>query len=205
MTVRSEEARAQALSILELDAADLNAETLNAAWRRRAFETHPDRGHDSADAFIAVRGAYLALRDKIAPPAPPNRTPPPEPPAPTHVAPRRPGSPVRPRAHAEGSAITDAFLASCEAALADDDNDFPAAIPTLATRQGRRVEFVFSGRLAPGKNRIALPTGIVTDDPGRKPFKMTLTDADTAEGTYILSDLRVACFPGTNSVTLRFP
>jgi hypothetical protein len=39
-------------------------ESLTAAWRKRALETHPDRGGDHK-AFVAVQGAYEVVQEAL--------------------------------------------------------------------------------------------------------------------------------------------
>lgn len=54
--------RAIAYAILEISA-EATPEEVRAAYRRRAFATHPDRGNGDAAAFQAVSDAYRSLSD----------------------------------------------------------------------------------------------------------------------------------------------
>jgi hypothetical protein len=136
-----------------------SASDVRQAFRRLAFETHPDRKKGHEDEFSKIREAYEMLKDGDTE---------------TSAAPARPS--LEPRV----SEVSEAMRAACRALL---DEGAPALeapergdgalesrdhVPHAVRRQGRQVSYLVPTPLAKGANRVAVPVGDLLD-PGASP------------------------------------
>jgi hypothetical protein len=172
-----------------------SAADVRSAFRRLAFETHPDRQKGHEDEFARVREAYEMLRegDTV-----------------TTAAPSRPS--LEPRV----SEVPAAMQASCRALL---DEGAPALegpggreeqrdrdhVPHAIRRQGRVVSYLVPTPLAEGANRVALPVGDLLD-PRRVTSKLVrVSSARPGPGRVDVPDaVREELFPGARSVSIEF-
>jgi hypothetical protein len=78
-------------------------------------------------------------------------------------------------------------------------------VPDTIRRRGRALTFVVSTSLAPGMNRVAVPTSMFREKDGIAPRILSVRSArgGTTEVT-VPDHLRARMFPGARSVVLRF-
>lgn len=201
----SEGMRREALSKLGLPR-DADIDDVKAAWRRVAFETHPDRNDGSTSAFVAAKAAYDLLR---APPAAPANAPE-RPKKPARPTPRRPHRPSgRPRAEARDQAITEEMRAECELTLIFEapPSDVPCTdhIPSAVYLKGRSLTYLVESTLRAGKNRVAVPTAFLEDTRKINPKIVSFNVSDEGPSEIeVPAKLREKLFPGARSVHLRF-
>ncbi|MEM9031681.1 MAG: DnaJ domain-containing protein [Pseudomonadota bacterium] len=201
-------ARSDALKTLGLHKG-ANLSEIRQAWRKIAFETHPDRNDGVFDGFVKAKAAYdlLCEAEKPAPQAPkPEPAKKPAPKATRPVRPERPGA-RRPQANARSIAMTQEMLSACQALLDGDRlaGEVTSHLPTTVERQGRSLTYIVLTKLGPGKNRIALPTSVLEDH--RKVNPKIVSFNASAEGSKeieIPQSLREKLFPGARSVHIRF-
>lgn len=197
--VELDQSVAKASAVLGVDAM-ASASEVKSAWKRRAFEMHPDRGTGSHEDLIRINLAYDVLKkrrpDQMRADAP---------------KPRAPGSrptsqPVRPDIRSRTHLVTAAEHTACTAALARH----PDAAATDHTaraidRKGRRITYTVSTGLAAGLNRIAVPTGFLVDNKSVAPVIVQLETQTMGAATYHVPEAtRKALFKGAAEVVIRF-
>ncbi len=164
---------------------------IRTAYRRLAFEYHPDRNDGATDAFSTISEAYQYLSDNadalgITPlPAKPRRV-------------------SRPVVQATETFFTEDTLAECQASLVGDD----AAAQHVSTqmyRKGRNLTYFVPTAMARGENHVALPTGELIDGRRAHPRVISVDPRDTAAGLYdVPAHICAQHFPGARSVQIRF-
>ncbi len=171
---------------------------IRAAWKRRAFETHPDRETGSEDDFARVRAAYDLLRRETS----------------------RPVSQVRrPSVEARIREISEDWKRACRTALETGEaptvlwTSWLAAlahrealhVPSATRRRGRHVAYLVPTKLGKGTNRVAVPVGEL-EDPLRMKVKVLQFTSDRTGGGRIdvPEEVVAALFPGARSVELHF-
>ncbi len=172
---------------------------IRAAWKRLAFETHPDRDGGSEADFARVRAAYDMLRREAS----------------------RPVSRTRPRPSVETrvTEIPTRLRGQCRDALAGDEppavlwttwlaalsNRETVHVPTVIRRRGRQVSYLVPTALGKGVNRVALPTGELEDPRHISVRVIQFTHDRNGGGRVDIPDKVVAdLFPGARAVTLEF-
>ena len=172
------------------------AEDVRTAFRRLAFETHPDRHKGHEDEFTKIREAYEMLKNGDTA---------------TSAAPARPS--LEPRV----SEVSAATRAACRALLdegapvleaperGEGTRDARDHVPNAIRRQGRQVAYLVPTPLAKGSNRIAVPVGDLLD-PRRITSKLVqVTSARPGPGRIEVPDeVRETLFPGARSVSIEF-
>ncbi|MXQ06546.1 DnaJ domain-containing protein [Alphaproteobacteria bacterium GH1-50] len=187
--------RSKARSILGLDGAP-SLEEIRKAYRRKAFDIHPDRGHGSSDDLAELNAAYALLTGDMpeaANAAPEERK----------VSARRP---TRPELGIRVLAVDEMTMKRAERLLAETREDASAEHVAVNIRQtGRRLTYLFSSRLSQGRNRIALPAEILASPVRNTPRIITFRSANAGRGQVRLPrDLVTANFPGATEVVLQF-
>jgi hypothetical protein len=172
-----------------------SAADVRQAFRRLAFETHPDRRAGQDDVFARVREAYEMLRggDDAATAAP-----------------------LRPTLEPRVSDVSEAMRASCRALLEEGaaalegpggsaDGTVRDHVPHAIRRQGRVVAYIVPTPLAEGPNRVALPVGDLLD-PRRVTSKLVrVTSRHDGPGRVEVPEgVREELFPGARSVSIEF-
>ena len=160
------------------------------AWKKSAFELHPDRG-GSADDFAKLSEAYAVLLATA--PAPQPRV------DPTfrHRAPTRPSvqkrtEPIRSEAKSRCMEILRALAVQGQVAVE-------------TRRTGRCVSYFFEEPLQDGKNHVSVDTGDLVRRDQPKPVHVELDAGQCADGTIELSREKLAeMFPGARRVRLHF-
>jgi hypothetical protein len=165
------------------------------AFRKLAFETHPDRQKGHEDEFARIREAYEMLREGDA---------------------KSVAAPARPSLAPRVSEVSDELMAACRALL---DDGAPAIVgpegnagvragdhvPHAIRRQGRVVSYLVPTPLKEGSNRVALPVGDL-QDPRRVTSKLVrVTSRHEGPGRVEVPDeVREELFPGARSVSIEF-
>lgn len=187
--------RSEALRILGL-LPRASAEDVRSAFRRLAFETHPDRHAGHEDEFSKIREAYELLKNGD-----------------TATS----ASPARPSLETRVSDVPEAMQEACRAMLEEgapalespEPGDGPREerdhVPRAIRRQGRQVSYLVPTPLAKGTNRVAVPVGDLLD-PRRVTSKLVrVTSARRGPGRVeVPDDIREALFPGARNVSIEF-
>ncbi len=175
------------------------------AWKRRAFEMHPDRGMGTNDELVEINRAYELLRSRrLSRPIDVGQA------SNADAAPIRErataAKPPRPSLRTRDIAISRDDAAECEARLVDAPTiDATDHVPHTIQRTGRSVTYIVSSALEAGSNRIAVPTGFLVDTRKVAPVVVTFVTATMGALSYRLpEDTRARLFPGAASVTIRF-
>lgn len=171
---------------------------IRAAWKRLAFETHPDRAEGSEEDFARIRGAYELLRRESS----------------------RPVSqlPPRPSVETRVTEISEEVRTLCESALEGGSptvlwtswiaaltNVRRTHVPAAIRRRGRQIAYLVPTPLGKGVNRIALPVGEL-EDPRRISARVVeFTAEKPGPGRIeIPAETVAALFSGARSVHLHF-
>lgn len=172
--------RADALDALGLRGPAPEA-MIRKAWKDRVFEMHPDRGGSDQD-LARVNAAYRSLK----------------------TLPRRTATPSRPAVLARLIPVSAEDQAAARAKLAET-GEGPGHVPEMLSAEGRRLTFIVSAEMAPGRNRVALPTRSI--DGARRGTTRLLTFVSETGGPGELQVPEAALaeiFPGARSVTVHF-
>lgn len=184
-------AKTNAYATLGLTTACTRSE-LRSAYRKLAFEMHPDHGKGTADEFRRISEAYKFLNE-IIPDAKPLQA--------------RPAanSVTRPSLTPTEIQIDEAALRRCRDCLVEECGDDAAKhIPESVIRNGRALTYIVQARLARGRNRIALPVAGLTDSQAAT-VVLTVASYQLVGDQFSVSDhLCKGLFPGARSVTIRF-
>ena len=184
---------------------------LRNAWKKLAFEMHPDRGSGSSHELANINAAYNLLknRSRQAFPVPGSAFPGPANSAPAKKPARRNSSPngVHPRrvTKARITELTELVAARCRKMLDDGGETQADHLPEAIRRCGREIEYLVATQLAKGVNRIALP---ICDYRGTRQSTIrtiTFSASDSGSGTFTIPDhLRHDLFPGARTVRIHF-
>jgi hypothetical protein len=172
-----------------------SAEDVRQAFRKLAFETHPDRTKGHEDEFARIREAYEMLREGDE---------------------KGTAAPSRPSLAPKVSEVSDELMAACRSLL---EEGAPAIVgpggaageragdhvPHAIRRQGRVVSYLVPTPLAEGSNRVALPVGDL-QDPRRVTSQLVrVTSRHHGPGRVeVPDDVREELFPGARSVSIEF-
>ncbi len=212
-------ARAEALSVLGVSH-HADGEEIRAAWRKLAFESHPDKNGGKAADFERIRAAYEFLQTGTLPVKEP------EAPAASEVRPKRPDIP-RPKLTKRVEDLEQDVVAECRAALKKrEGQEMPAAnseaepaentkdgrkltskdhLPVSISRLGRSLTFLVSNPLKKGVNRIALPTNVLETNRDTEPRVLSFFSHDEGPGVILVPDaVAQQVFPGARRVQIRF-
>lgn len=122
------------------------------AFRKLAFEKHPDRGTGTHEEFALISDAYQLLYDSAADDNPP--------PADTADPSFRVS---RPSAKLSETAFDHETVSACHALLDDLEVTGARHAATRLARKGRMLTYIVPGRPADGLNKVALPVGDLID------------------------------------------
>jgi len=209
-----ERVRARADAYAELGVAQsADSSEIRAAWRRLAFERHPDRPDGDYKEFVRAKAAYDLLQSDEAD-------------ADVRHAAWSGARPAhRPRVRSRVVPLSEAAVSACRAALESQtaaaagrpgetslapdrapDGEAPDChVPQATLRQGRLLVYLVSTPLVPGLNRVALPTALLKDNRRVEPRVLTVRSAGGGSGEVTLPDHVCArMFPGARGVSIRF-
>lgn len=221
-------ARAAALEVLGVSH-HANQDEIRTAWRRLAFESHPDRNDGAHVDFERVRAAYDFLQGGPVPVAVPDKPVATEDaPAPAPSRPKVPRPSLTKRVEDLGEEIQDACqsvlkederiaagMAAANSAAADDApqtveaearaRPFKDHVPASFSRLGRSLTFRVNNPLRKGINRVAMPTTVLAHDKAPNPRILSFFSHDDGAGVIHVPDsVAREMFPGAKSVRLRF-
>ncbi len=189
---------------------------LRSAWKKLAFEMHPDRGSGTSHELANINAAYNLLKNRSrqaipepgsAFPGPASREPANSNPAKKPASNNTTRNRVHPRrvASARTTGLTASVAAECRRILDDGGNSQADHLPDAIRRSGREIEYLVKTQLAKGVNRIALP---VCDYRGTRQStirRITFSASDSGSGTFTIPDhLRRDLFPGARTVRIHF-
>ena len=217
-------ARAAALEVLGVSHY-ADQEEIRAAWRKLAFESHPDRNEGNHIDFERVRAAYDFLQEGPKPQTAPEPKKPDAPP-PSRMSVPRPTLTKRVDDlddHVRGACrdllksdarVTSGMTAANDdpsvSAPGSDDNAVKSKsakdhVPDAVSRLGRRLTFQVSRPLSKGINRVALPTTVLANDRVPNPRILSFFSHDDGAGVVHVPDsVAREMFPGARSVRIRF-
>ncbi|MGI9390597.1 MAG: J domain-containing protein [Boseongicola sp.] len=184
---------------------------LRKAWKKLAFEMHPDRGNGTSHELANINAAYNLLRTRSqahfpnsepandAPASPASNTRP----ARSGVTAKR----VRPRPvhSAKITSLTELIVDRCRKTLDDGGATKADHVPAAIRRMGREVEYIVETPLAKGVNRIALPVCDYSGTGQSTIRTITFSASDNGAGTFSIPEhLRRQLFRGARDVRIHF-
>lgn len=189
--------KAQALKTLGLGY-DATQDDIRSAWKRLAFEKHPDRNTGSHDELTAINTAYSELRNEGAYTAPAHQRRP---------ALRTQTVDISPDAEAICQSVLDKVNADLAPGEVSEDTKVGRAdhVPCSLRRRGRNLSYIIRTPLEEGSNRVALPTGALEHSRKVTPKVMTFNSTESGTGKVeVPEDIRATLFPGARSVRIHF-
>ncbi|MDD9922067.1 MAG: J domain-containing protein [Boseongicola sp.] len=188
---------------------------LKTAWKKLAFEMHPDRGLGTDDQLANINAAYSLLREGCANDASKvaqaNQSPVNKSryrantsrPVESEPAPVRPVRP-RPAATTRSTVFSPELRAECKSLISDEEPGHGHIVRSVE-RMGRRLTYRVRSELAEGENCVAVPTGELVDPRHMKPTTVRFVSDEGGSGRLELPDhLREASFPGATQVVILF-
>lgn len=197
-----------------------SVDEIRAAWKRVAFETHPDRNGGEREAFDRAKSAYARLMEEHPAPSPK----PPEEEVEEEPSPAR-SEVQRPQITARIEPLSEAAIAAC-ARLLQTHERFPGAaprddfvhlgtrnstgahtdhVPVSVKREGRDIVFVVAGLLSEGLNRVALPSAELSDRRKIVPRIVVFNSPKAGTGQVVIpASMLQRVVPGARSVRIRF-
>lgn len=189
--------RTQAFTILGVPA-EANRADIRKAYRKLAFEKHPDQHPEFAEEFSRITEAYrtlvenaeeLGLFETVEPanePAKPHRV-------------------SRPSVKAEETEFDAATIEECQAFLDRHETEGTVHVAKALYRRGRSLTYFVAAPLAKGTNHVAVPTGMIADSRRVMPRIITFDSRDAAGSMYEMpAELCAEHFPGARSLRVRF-
>ena len=183
-------ARSKALATLGM-AGNPTRSQLRKAFRRLAFERHPDHGKGSAEEFARISEAYNFLfataEDDSRPVS-------------------RPANRVsRPTVRVSETEFDESALAACRAVLDTAGAAGASHVATRLHRKGRMLTYFVPTAAAEGLNLVALPTGDLVDTRVVRPRQVDVWSGDLCGGSYdVPAQICARDFPGARSVRISF-
>ena len=192
--------RAAAFTILGVEAS-ATREDIRRAYRKLAFEKHPDRNPKTEAEFARISTAYqfvsehadeLGIRSV------------PEPEAKVETA--KVVSRPRPRVQSAETRFDDKSIVECEELL-DTEGDPASTMHTAVAvyRTGRRLTYLVPTSLKPGSNEVVVPTGMLVDSRHVLPKIIAFDAIEARNGLYEMDEAQCrAHFPGARCIQVRF-
>ncbi|MEL6205297.1 MAG: DnaJ domain-containing protein [Pseudomonadota bacterium] len=185
-------------------------EEVRAAWHKLAFEWHPDRNGGDPTAFLEAQAAYELVHETIGSEEAPQTF---------QVARRVPTGfrrrPRRPAVTERQIDLTAETVSACRSLFGagatnsdEAENDGAARsdhVPHAMLCAGRSVTFLVSTPLVDGVNRVALPTGVLTDRRHPAPKVILVRSDGGGQGEMQMLDAVAGqSVPGARRVEIRF-
>lgn len=191
--------RAAAFTLLGVSAT-ATKEDIRIAYRKLAFDKHPDRNPDTSSEFARISAAYQFVNDhaeelgiKAKPESAPEAS---------RVQPRKIS---RPRVKSAETRFDGPVLAECEELL--DAEGGPGTLHTAVSvyRTGRKLTYFVPSALQPGRNEVAVPTGMLVDSRHVMPKIIAFDSMEALGGLYEMDEDHChAHFPGARNIQIRF-
>ena len=170
-------------------------EEIHRAYKRQAFSHHPDR-EDGSDADLqSINAAYELLKSE----------------APAEKKARyggvRPARvPSRPTIQTTLSMIDEVTQARSRAVLEETkDGESKDHVATTVRKEGRKLTFLMSTRLAKGRNRVAVPSDLLASRRSQNTKVITFRTTNDGRGQIRVPDeCRKMDFPGAHEIVLQF-
>ncbi len=195
--------RAAAFTILGVPAA-ATREDIRKAYRKLAFDKHPDRNPESSSEFARISSAYQFVTenaDELGIKSAPKAKAQPE----QYEASIKPRKVSRPQVRSAETRFDGATLRECEELL--DAEGGPGTLHTAVSvyRTGRALTYFVPNALQPGRNEVAVPTGMLVDSRHVMPKIIAFDSREAAGGLYEMDEDHChAHFPGARSIQVRF-
>ncbi|MGV6805688.1 MAG: J domain-containing protein [Ruegeria sp.] len=196
------QARAEALEALGLDQTASGTELRN-AWRKIAFQAHPDRAGGDSKRFSQAKSAYDFLRKDG-----------------MFGKPAGSAFPRRPKLRKRIVELAEDTIEACRHLLkpiqthlseTQAPNQTTAAsectdhIPAAVGCHGRDLTYFVATPVSEGENRIALPTSILASCRNVETEILSFQAKNAGGGEIVIPDpIRERKFPGARSVKIRF-
>lgn len=192
--------RAQAFTVLGV-AASASRDDIRQAYRKLAFDKHPDRSPETSAEFAKITEAYqfvtahaaeLGIDDGTTRAPAANST----------SSPRRVSRPSLQASQKKFGRVT---IVECQKLLEEEGEPGGWHVATEVYRVGRNLTYYVPSRLEKGRNEIAFPTGMLTDS--RRPMpRIIAIDSSEAPGGFYKMDQETCAehFPGARSIQIRF-
>jgi hypothetical protein len=182
--------RSKALSLLGITGNPTKTE-IRQAFRKLAFEKHPDHGKGSPEEFARISDAYALLSahavDALKPVT-------------------RPSSPIpRPALRATETRFDADTVDLCDDLLGETGGDGLAHVATRLYRKGRILTYFVPTPPGNDLNRVALPTGDLEDKRRIQPRIVDIWHGDLSGNVYdVPPQIAAQTFPGARAVQIRF-
>lgn len=184
--------RNKALSLLGVSGQPTKSE-LRKAYRKLAFEKHPDHGRASADEFAQISEAYSLLVDEATDDTM------------CRVDPYTARRVSRPSVRSIKTEFDDRTMDACETAFDGIDTVGQRHLANALHRKGRILVYSVNSMPKVGVNHVALPTGDLVDTRHIKPVIVDVWSGDVKGMTYnVPAQTCAKLFPGARAVQIRF-
>lgn len=188
--------RSQAFSTLGVSKSATRSD-IRSAYRKLAFEKHPDRHPESANEFSRITEAYRTICENAGEFQIPEKTQDEQP-----VSARRVSRPV---VTATETTFDDITITQCKEALKDAPEGTTVHAATAVYRKGRYLTYFVPGKLGKGTNVVAVPTGMLHDSRHVLPKTLQFEHQDARGGHFDMpEDTCAEHFPGARRVQIRF-
>lgn len=193
--------RAQAFTVLGV-AASASRDDIRQAYRKLAFDKHPDRNPETSEEFARITEAYQFVTDHadelgIVEPDAHER-------AANSTSTPRPGV-KRPTLQASQKKFGPVTIAECQKLLEDEGEPGAWHVATEVYRVGRNLTYFVPSKLEKGRNEIAFPTGMLADSRRPMPRIIAIDSSEASGGFYKMDDdICAEHFPGARSIQIRF-
>jgi len=192
--------RAQAFTLLGVHAA-ANKSEIRRAFKKLAFEKHPDRNPGAAKEFARISEAYNYLCSNakaLGIPDGPAAKPAVKPTA-------RRATVSRPTVKSEEIQFDQSTIQECQEMLQHCGATGASHVATSVTRYGRHLSYYVEHALPDGLNEVAIPTGLLVDSRHVIP-KVVAFDSSQAQNGCLEVDLDQFAdeFPGARTIKIRF-
>ena len=199
---------------------------IQSAWKRRVFDTHPDRNGGESHEFECVRAAYDLLRNEaahsrnwdgsVATRANVDGMASAAIPRPVPIAKRTQDlTPkvmeecrelLRSNGAASGSSDSTSIVHLDSEIRAMSDETVGEHVPSSVERQGRNLEFIVTTPLRIGPNLVVLPSALLKGKRRSEPKIFTFRSNSVGRGCLVIPDAIVSwAFPGARRIQVRFP
>lgn len=192
--------RAAAFTVLGVSAS-ATKEDIRKAYRKLAFDKHPDRNPDAKSEFARIALAYKFINEHadelgIASGTKDNAE---------DASARKVVSRPRPRVQSAETRFDQDTMKECTELLETEGG--PGALHTAVSvyRTGRKLTYFVPTALQPGRNEVAVPTGMLVDSRHVMPKIIAFESIEANNGLYEMDDAQCnAHFPGARSIHVRF-